>query len=77
MTGVRFREGSYEGRCDACATYWPLGPEFWDPHSGLRRCRACIVERRRLETLARREYKRDWMRRFRAARRRAELRRVA
>ena len=43
MTGVRFRE-EWEGKCDSCATYWPLTDEFWYPRQGCRRCRACINE---------------------------------
>ena len=45
MTGVRFRaDTGWEGKCDACATYWPLTDEFWYPRQGCRRCRACINE---------------------------------
>ena len=41
MTGVRFHE-DWEGKCDACAQWWPLTDEFWYPRQGVRRCRACI-----------------------------------
>ena len=41
MTGVRVREGTYEGRCDACSEWWPLTPEFWYARRSLRVCAAC------------------------------------
>ena len=41
MTGVRVREGTFEGRCDACSELWPLTLEFWYPKRTLRICRAC------------------------------------
>lgn len=58
---VRFnrREGWFEMRCSGCVAsgqskaYWPLTvdaagvPEFWDPASGLQRCRACHNTARR------------------------------
>lgn len=41
-------------RCDPCASsgqtraYWPITREFWDPRSGLQKCRACHNLARRL-----------------------------
>jgi hypothetical protein len=56
MQGVRWNddEGHFEGRCDACALWWPIEPEtrheFWPVRGrGLRICRACD----RLKTNAR------------------------
>lgn len=58
---IRFnrREGWFEARCDGCVAsgqsraYWPLTvdaagvPEFWDPRSGMQKCRACHNTARR------------------------------
>ena len=42
MIGVRFRADlGFEGRCDYCRSWWPIDEEFWQPASGLRRCKAC------------------------------------
>jgi len=52
--GVRWREDTFEMRCDVCPSggtrYWPLTPEFWNVVHGLSRCRACwLVYWRRRE----------------------------
>lgn len=52
MTGVRVRDGDFEGKCEYCGEYLPLTAEFW-PISrtrpqGVRRCRACTREYHRL-----------------------------
>ena len=48
------REDEWSMRCDSCASagqskaWWPLSLEFWDPSSGLQRCRAChLLDRRK------------------------------
>lgn len=73
MTGVRFTE-EWEGKCDACAQWWPLSDEFWYPRQGVRRCRACINEtqtrsarrtRAEVEAIRRSQhlrYQREWAR---------------
>lgn len=48
MTGVRVRDGEFEGRCEYCHEYLPLTLEFWDHRSGVKRCRACLREYKRL-----------------------------
>ncbi len=75
MIDVRLRPEGFEGRCEACKEWWPVERQFWHTNSGLRRCRACVLERRRGATARRqrrtpitpelRAYKRDWMRRWR------------
>lgn len=52
MRGVRVREDGFEGQCGYCLEYLPLAPEFW-PMSGhgLRRCKACLREYKRLKQL--------------------------
>lgn len=83
MTGVRLRPEGFEGKCDACHEWWPLERAFWQPNSGLRRCAACVIERRPVREIppevleARRAYNREWMRRYRAAQRRSGMRRAA
>ena len=56
MTGVRFREGGFEGRCETCREYWPLDSAFWriHPNVGWRRCRACVNERQAVTAARRR-----------------------
>lgn len=56
MTGVRWhRTDGWEGRCDVCAEWLPLDPEFWPVKGrGLRWCRACENERRRIIQASRR-----------------------
>jgi len=49
MTGVRFREGGFEGRCEYCRSWWPLEVAYWMPRGGLRRCKACYAEYHRLK----------------------------
>jgi hypothetical protein len=82
VTGCRFRgDVGYEGRCNACAEWWPLTDEFWYPRQGMARCRACIndgqtrrARRARLSQAeqpallvdARRRRNREWMRAKRA-----------
>lgn len=77
-------------RCDSCASsgqtsaYWPLSLEFWDPSSGLQRCRACsnlarrmrhvdTVEERRAKQRERyhqtRDYRLAWRHAYHAANR--------
>ena len=46
MTGVRIRDGEFEGRCDYCGEYLPLTFEFWA--QGVRRCKACLREYKKL-----------------------------
>ena len=48
MTGVRMRDDGFEGRCEYCGEYLPLTVEFWEARGGLRRCKACLREYRRL-----------------------------
>lgn len=49
------REDEWEMRCDTCVSsgqtkgWWPLSLEFWDPKSGLQRCRACLNTAKRLK----------------------------
>lgn len=44
----------WEMRCDSCASagqtkaWWEIDSEFWDPRSGLQRCRACNATRKRM-----------------------------
>ncbi len=82
MNGVHWREDTgWEGKCNDCATYWPLTHEFWYPRQGTARCRACVNERQRrgarrarasmidLAAIRRSEelrYKREWARAKRA-----------
>ena len=50
MRGVRVREDAFEGQCDYCGEYLPLSPEFWPmTNAGLRRCKACLREYKRLK----------------------------
>lgn len=55
MTGVRWGHiDGWEGRCDACAEWLPLDPEFWPVKGrGLRVCRACDQLAARLRRRAR------------------------
>lgn len=48
MTGVRVREGEFEGQCAYCREYLPLTTEFWVPRHGVQRCKACLQEYKRL-----------------------------
>ena len=49
MNGVRIRDGEFEGKCDYCGEFLPLTGEFWPMrNAGLRRCKACIREYKRL-----------------------------
>lgn len=56
MTGVRFRDDGWEGRCDVCREWLPLDAEFWRTHRsvGWRRCRACVNERQAADAARRR-----------------------
>lgn len=56
MNGVRVRDGEFEGQCEYCREYVPLTMEFWYPRNGLRRCRACLQEYKKL---VQRRYKGD------------------
>ncbi len=47
MTGVRFREDTFQGQCETCHEWWPISTEFWLPRWGVRRCRACVMAHRR------------------------------
>lgn len=50
MRGVRVREDGFEGQCHYCLEYLPLAPEFWPMKTqGLRRCKACLREYKRLK----------------------------
>jgi hypothetical protein len=45
VRGVRYREDTFEGKCDRCGEWWEITPEFWQTRkAGFRRCRACIAE---------------------------------
>lgn len=50
LTPIRWREDTgWEYRCGDCkaarrASFWPLTMEFWAPHKGMLRCRACWKE---------------------------------
>lgn len=52
--GVRYLDGEFQLRCDTCAKaqqgprYWPLTLEYWNPHRGMSRCRACWATQHRL-----------------------------
>ncbi len=61
MTGVRIRDGGFEGQCAYCLDYWPLTGEFWMliDRGGLRRCKACHAEYKRLKQLGYVAAKRD------------------
>ena len=49
MRDVRVRDDAFEGRCDYCGEYLPLTAEFWPMrNAGLRRCKACVREYKRL-----------------------------
>jgi len=80
MTGVKYGELGFEGRCDECLEWWPLTPEFW-PVPAIRRVRICIAcrkgndvghsyRKRTDRSLTYQEwmrlYKRNWMRAYRA-----------
>lgn len=49
MTGVRWRDDAFEGRCEYCRSWWPLTTEFWHHKQGLRRCVPCTAEYKRLK----------------------------
>jgi hypothetical protein len=50
MTGVRIRDDAFEGKCEYCGEYLPLTAEFWPMHNaGVRRCKACLREYKRLK----------------------------
>ena len=42
MTGARFRDGVWEGKCDACLEWMPLDTGHWYPRHGVRRCIFCL-----------------------------------
>jgi hypothetical protein len=70
MTGVRFGELGFEGRCETCKEWLPLDTEFWPARVRcVHVCRACFNDAARLWPCAdverRRAYKRDWMRAYR------------
>ena len=72
MTGVRYGEMGFEGKCPECGQWWPLVPDCWYRSRNerqLRRCRACEGDRRNVERLSylerRRIYNRNWMRAYR------------
>ena len=86
MTGVRLRPEGYEGKCNACAEWWPLTEEFWYARQGMARCRACIneaqtrgarrerasvIELQAIRRAERLRYRREWMRAYRARERAA------
>ena len=55
VTGVRVRDGEFEGRCEYCGEWLPLTADFWPVRvdargwtQGLRRCKACLREYKRL-----------------------------
>jgi hypothetical protein len=49
MNGARWRDDTgFEGKCDYCLDWWPLTLEFWYPKTGLKKCKACHLEARRL-----------------------------
>ena len=52
--GVRFRDDEFEAKCDYCLEWWPLDRDFWQPHHGMRRCRACLAEHQRGKNVIRR-----------------------
>lgn len=49
MTGVRFREDTFEGQCHYCRSWWALTVDNWFPKNGLQRCRPCMAEYKRLK----------------------------
>jgi hypothetical protein len=60
MSGVRIREGTFEGQCAYCREYLPLDPEFWPMNGrGLRRCKACIREYKAMKERGYKATKRD------------------
>ncbi len=78
MTGVRFGELGFEGKCDACQEWWPIEREFWPVKTRhVYICRACTNDpapfsrsfRNQDSGLSypewRRIYRRDWMRMYR------------
>lgn len=48
MRGVRHSKDGWDGQCDKCRQWWPLDTEFWVPRFGMRRCRACHNEERKV-----------------------------
>lgn len=61
---VRYSEElqGFELRCPDCerrgvAYFWPLTLEFWDPHTTMRRCRACNAAKKRADEKKRRQEK--------------------
>lgn len=48
MRGVRLATEGWEGQCDKCRQWWPLDVENWIPRFGMRRCRACHNEERKV-----------------------------
>lgn len=60
MRGVRIREGGFEGQCGYCEEFHPLSEEFWTMGpGGLRRCKACWAEYKRLKEAGYKAAKRD------------------
>lgn len=51
---VRYRDGDFQLRCEYCREWWPLDLEFWYPIGGLRRCKSCAREYKRLKESGRR-----------------------
>ena len=45
---VRWRDGGMEAKCPLCWEYLATTDEYWNPRSGLTRCRACWAEYFRL-----------------------------
>ena len=72
--GVRFMDGEFALRCEGCAAkhqvggrYWPMTTEFWDPHRGMTRCRACWREK---DARIHRQYRTNHLERVREIQRR-------
>ena len=51
---VRHRDGDFQLRCEYCREWWPLDLEFWYPTNGLRRCKSCTSEYKKLKERGRR-----------------------
>lgn len=70
MTGVRIREGEFEGLCEYCKDWLPLTSEFWPGRQGigLRKCRACLAEYHKLRARKARHDRRELIAAARRAR---------